>query len=116
MAFNCPPLYTPWDAGKWRRRISRVVDTFDPIGAWPTWVLSNHDNPRHRTRYGGSEARARGAAVMLLTLRGAPFLYQGEEHRPQEAIVPPGRPGDPGGRHGRPPPTPWTAAPTPGCA
>ena len=41
-----------------------------PVDAWPTWVLSNHDQPRHRTRYGGSEARARAAAVLLLTLRG----------------------------------------------
>ena len=41
-------------------------------------MLSNHDNPRHRTRY-GSEARARAAAVLLLTLRGTPFLYAGEE-------------------------------------
>jgi glycosidase len=39
-----------------------------PRDAWPTWVLSNHDVPRHRTRY-GTHARARAAAVLLLTLR-----------------------------------------------
>ena len=38
----------------------RIVDR---CHGWPTWVLSNHDNLRHRTRYGGSEARARAAAV-----------------------------------------------------
>ncbi len=45
---------------------------------WPTFVLSNHDQIRHRTRY-GSEARARAAAVVALTVRGTPFLYAGEE-------------------------------------
>ena len=69
LAFNFPPLYAPWDARKWRTRIERVQQELDPRGAWPTWVLSNHDNPRHRTRY-GSEARARAAAVLLLTLAG----------------------------------------------
>ena len=49
---------------------------------WPCWVLSNHDQPRHRTRYGGSEARARAAAVVLLTLRGTPCLYAGRGARP----------------------------------
>src|SRR5207302_1811601 len=52
LAFNFPPLYAPWDATKWRARVDRVVDELDPRDAWPTWVLSNHDNPRHRTRYG----------------------------------------------------------------
>ena len=79
LAFNFPPLYTAWDAGRWREQIERTTSLLDPLGAWPTWVLSNHDNPRHRTRYGGREARARAAAVLLLGLRGTPFLYQGEE-------------------------------------
>ena len=56
------------NAGKWARADREVQDVVEPHG-WPTWVLSNHDNPRHRTRY-GSEARARAAAVLLLTLRG----------------------------------------------
>ena len=47
--------------------------------AWPTWVLSNHDVPRHRQRYGGGELEARMATIMLLTLPGTPFMYQGEE-------------------------------------
>ena len=79
LAFNFPALYTPWEAGLWRQQIQMAESRLAPAGAWPTWVLSNHDNPRHRTRYGGSEARARAAAVLLLTLRGTPFLYAGEE-------------------------------------
>jgi alpha-glucosidase len=108
LAFNFPPLYAPWDAAAWQKRIDRVVEEFDPVGGWPTWVLSNHDNPRHRTRYGGSEARARAAAVLLLTLRGTPFLYAGEELGLEDAVVPPDREVDPGGRDGCRAPIPWT--------
>ncbi len=108
LAFNFPPLYAAWEAPVWRRRIERVIEELEPRSAWPTWVLSNHDNPRHRTRY-GSEARARAAAVLLLTLRGTPFLYQGEELGLEDAAVPPDRVVDPGGRDGCRAPVPWTA-------
>jgi alpha-glucosidase len=107
LAFNFPPLYAPWDAAAWRKRVNRVVEEFDPVDAWPTWVLSNHDNPRHRTRYGGSEARSRAAAVLLLTLRGTPFLYAGEEFGLEDAHIPPARVVDPGGRDGCRAPIPW---------
>jgi alpha-glucosidase len=55
-----------------------------PKGAWPTYFLSNHDRPRHFGRYrAGDEARTLGraqvAALLLLTVRGTPFLYYGEE-------------------------------------
>jgi alpha-glucosidase len=109
LAFNFPPLYTPWDAPAWRRQIDDVVTHIDARGGWPTWVLSNHDNARHRTRY-GSEARARAAAVLLLTLRGTPFLYAGEELGLEDAVVSPDRVCDPGGRDGCRAPIPWTAA------
>jgi len=110
LAFNFPPLFAPWDAAKWRTRIERVQQELEPRAAWPTWVLSNHDNPRHRTRY-GSESRARAAAVLLLTLRGTPFLYQGEELGLEDAGVPPERVVDPGGRDGCRAPIPWAVAP-----
>ncbi|HET6793571.1 MAG TPA: alpha-amylase family glycosyl hydrolase [Acidimicrobiales bacterium] len=108
MAFNFPPLYAPWTADAWRHRIRRVEEEMGPIGAWPTWVLSNHDNARHRTRY-GSEARARAAAVLLLGLRGTPFLYAGEELGLEDAEVPADRVVDPGGRDGCRAPIPWEA-------
>src|SRR5260221_4217343 len=109
MALTSPPLYAPWDAAAWRKRVDRVVEELDPREAWPTWVLSNHDNPRHRTRY-GSEARARAAAVMLLTLRGTPFMYAGEELGLEDAVIPTARVVDPGGRDGCRAPIPWTGA------
>ncbi|HZN13208.1 MAG TPA: alpha-amylase family glycosyl hydrolase [Acidimicrobiales bacterium] len=116
LAFNFPPLHAPWDAVAWRRRIDRVLAEIVPRDAWPTWVLSNHDNPRHRTRYGGGEARARAAAVLLLTLAGTPFLYAGEELGLEDAIVPPDRVVDPGGRDPCRAPVPWDATPPHGWA
>jgi alpha-glucosidase len=115
LAFNFPPLFAPWDAAKWRKRIDRTLEELDPRGAWPTWVLSNHDNPRHRSRY-GSEPRARAAAVLLLTLPGTPFLFQGEELGLTDADIPEERRVDPGGRDGCRAPIPWDASPGHGWA
>ena len=109
LAFNFAPLFTRWDADRWRRRIEEADRVVPPDVGWPTWVLSNHDVVRHADRY-GSEARARAAAVLLLTLRGTPFLYAGEELGLRDAVVPPDRVVDPGGRDGCRAPLPWTAA------
>ena len=116
LAFDFTSLYAPWDAGAWRACIAEVEAEFGARGAWPTWTLSNHDNPRHRTRYGGSERRARAAAVLLLTLRGAPFLYYGEELGLPDAVVAPDREVDPGGRDGCRSPMRWDASPGHGWA
>jgi len=110
LSFNFPPLFTPWDAGRWRRQIAGTRRYIDGRGAWATWVLSNHDNRRHATRY-GSEARARSALFLLLGLRGSPVLYAGEELGLEDAVVPAERRVDPGGRDGCRAPLPWTAAP-----
>ena len=48
-----------------------------PAGAWPNWVLGNHDQKRVATRIGSRQARI--AAMLLLTLRGTPTLYYGDE-------------------------------------
>jgi alpha-glucosidase len=110
MAFNFPPLFEQWASEPWRERIDVTREVFDPIPAWPTWVLGNHDVKRQRTRY-GSEARARAAACLLLGLRGTPFLYMGEELGLEDALVPEDRVVDPGGRDGCRAPIPWTAEP-----
>jgi alpha-glucosidase len=107
LAFDFESLFVPWEAGAWRERIAHVEEIMGE--RWPTWVFSNHDQPRIRTRLGGSEARARAALVMVLTLRGTPFLYAGEELGLEDAVVPPDRVVDPGGRDGCRAPIPWTA-------
>ena len=107
LAFDFESLWVPWEPAAWRSRIAHVEAV---MGArWPTWVFSNHDQPRIRTRLGGSEARARAALVLLLTIRGTPFLYAGEELGLEDAVVPPERVVDPGGRDGCRAPIPWTA-------
>jgi len=107
LAFNFAAMSAPWDAAAWCKRIVRVVEELGPREAWPTWVLSNHDVSRHRTRHGGREARARVAAVALLTHRGTPFVYAGEELGLEDADVPAERVVDPGGRDGCRAPIPW---------
>ncbi len=108
LAFDFESLEVPWDAEAWRARIAQVEAIMGE--RWPTWVFSNHDQPRMRTRIGGSDARARAAVLMLLTLRGTPFLYAGEELGLEDADVPPDRVVDPGGRDGCRAPLPWTTA------
>jgi len=111
LAFNFSAFHAPWDAARWRDEVETVQSLLDPVGGWPTWVLSNHDAPRHRTRL-GSESRARAAAVLLLALRGTPFLYMGEELGLEDALVPPERAVDPGGRDGCRAPIPWHRDPS----
>jgi alpha-glucosidase len=106
LAFDFESLWVPWDAAAWRERVAHVEAIMGD--RWPTWVFSNHDQPRIRTRLGGDEPRARAALVMVLTLRGTPFLYAGEELGLEDAIVPPERVVDPGGRDGCRAPIPWT--------
>jgi alpha-glucosidase len=110
LSFNFAPLFSPWDAGLWRRHIERTEQALAPRQAWPTWALSNHDVPRHRSRYGGSEDVARSAAVLLMCLRGTPFMYAGEELGLTDADVPADQQVDPGGRDGCRAPVPWTRA------
>jgi alpha-glucosidase len=104
-----------------------VVDATEaliPPEAWPTWGGSNHDVGRFPTRWCGDDpAKARAALVMLLTLRGTPLLYYGDEIGMPEVAVPRDRildpvglrgwPDDPGRDHGRTP-MQWTADPTAG--
>jgi alpha-glucosidase len=107
LSFDFRPLHAPWDAARLHRSLEKMeADFAEP--RWPTFVLSNHDQPRHRTRY-GSEARARAAAVVALTVRGTPFLYAGEELGLEDAVVPAERIVDPDGRDGCRAPIPWTA-------
>ena len=79
LVFNFSLLRAPWDAARWLEVIEEAEAALSRRATWPVWVLGNHDTPRLRTRYGDDAERARVAAVVLLTLRGTPFLYAGDE-------------------------------------
>lgn len=107
LSFDFRSVHTRWDASALHATIDAIQSDFaEP--RWPTWVLSNHDQPRHRTRF-GSDAHARAAAVLSLTMRGTPFLYAGEELGLADGDVPADRIVDPDGRDGCRAPIPWTA-------
>jgi alpha-glucosidase len=110
LAFNFSLLYAPWRSDAFGSVIDRTERAMSAVGAWPTWALGNHDLGRIATRY-GSPGRARAAAVLLLSLRGTPFVYAGDELGLADADVPAGRAVDPGGRDGCRAPIPWTTGP-----
>ncbi len=92
LPFNFQLLQTAWDA----RHLDRLVRDYEaalPEGGWPNWVLSNHDNPRIASRVGAGQARV--AAMLLLTLRGTPTLYYGDEIGMENVPIPEDRVQDP---------------------
>jgi alpha-glucosidase len=97
LAFNFRLTFSPWDAAVFRDEVRRF-DALVPPGGWPTLVLSSHDAPRHASRYEDpdwGDARARVAALFLLTARGTPFLYYGEEIGMRSVPIPEERRRDP---------------------
>ncbi|MFE5490900.1 alpha-amylase family glycosyl hydrolase [Streptomyces virginiae] len=116
-AFNFRFLNCPWDPAAMRTVIDESLSATTAVGAPTTWVLSNHDVVRHVTRYGGGPrglARARAAAMLMLSLPGSAYLYQGEElGLPEVSDLPPDSRQDPAFRRGRRQRIP-VGAPTPG--
>jgi alpha-glucosidase len=89
-SFNFAWLLADWSALAFAEVITGTFAALEPVGASPTWVLSNHDVIRHVTRYGGGEqglARARAATLTMLALPGSSYLYQGEELGLEQADV-----------------------------
>ncbi|MDJ1137413.1 glycoside hydrolase family 13 protein [Streptomyces iconiensis] len=78
-AFNFHYLNTGWEAEPLREVIDESLDSLGAVGAPATWVLSNHDVVRHRTRLGGGHTRGRAASLLMLALPGSAYVYQGEE-------------------------------------
>ena len=108
LAFNFELLLSPWDAKALTVAIERS-EALHPAGSWPTYALSNHDQVRHATRYGSEAAPL--AAFLLLTLRGTPFLYAGEEIGMRDAPASSGGAHDRAGRDGQRTPMQWDASP-----
>jgi alpha-glucosidase len=117
-SFNFAWLLAPWSAAAFAEVITGTLDAVRPVGASPTWVLSNHDVERHATRYGGGAvgvARARAATLTMLALPGSSYLYQGEELGLEQVNVEPEFRQDPSwfrtgeaGRDGCRVPVPWS--------
>src|ERR1700726_2604358 len=92
MPFNFALLSTLWSA----RSIETIIADYEralPAGAWPNWVLGNHDRPRVASRVGPDQARV--AAMLLLTLRGTPTLYYGDEIGMHQVAIAPDQVRDP---------------------
>lgn len=118
MPYHFGLLNGDWTAA-WARGVVDSQEEVLPPGAWPNYVLGNHDEIRIATRYG--ERRARMATLLLLTLRGAPTLYYGDELGMIQADIPPDEQQDPWGRRqpglgrdGCRTPMQWSAEPTGG--
>jgi alpha-glucosidase len=88
-------LMEKWTAATIQTTVE-AYETALPQGAWPNWVLSNHDRPRIATRVGRAQARV--AQMLLLTLRGTSTMYYGDELGMQNGNVPRELMHDPEGR------------------
>jgi alpha-glucosidase len=113
LPFNFQLIGADWHARKLAHRIAKYEGLL-PAGGWPNWVLGNHDRPRVATRVGAAQARV--AMMLLLTLRGTPTLYYGDELGLEDVPIPahlvqdPRELNEPGIGMGRDPvrtPMPW---------
>ncbi len=95
MPYNFSLIHAPWVA----EEIAELVEAMEsvlPQGAWPNHVLGNHDETRLASRIGPEAARV--AAMLLMTLRGTPTIYYGDEIAMTEAEIAPADQQDPWGR------------------
>ena len=117
LPFNFHLISTDWKP----KSVASLIEAYEaalPVGAWPNWVLGNHDRSRVASRVGRTQARV--TAMLLLTLRGTPTIYQGEEIGmvdtpiPHHLVPDPFERNVPGGGVGRDPlrtPIPWSSSP-----
>ncbi len=117
LPFNFQLIENAWNAETLRDMIAAYEASLPPHG-WPNWVIGSHDAPRIAARIG--EAQARVAAMLLLTLRGTPTLFQGDELGIGQVDIPADRVRDPQelrqpgigiGRDRSRTPMPWDASP-----
>ncbi len=104
LAHNFRFLELPWSAAAFHASITEFCAELAP-DAWPAWCLNNHDYSRLATRHGAHAVRV--AAMLLVTLRGTPFLFQGEELGLRDVPVSRERIVDVDGRDPQRAPMPW---------
>ncbi len=96
LPFNFMLISLPWDT----LRIASAIDEYEsalPKNGWPNWVIGNHDNPRITSRVGIQQAKV--AAMLLLTLRGTPTMYYGDEIEMRDVPIPYDEIQDPQGKN-----------------
>ncbi|MFT4605016.1 MAG: alpha-glucosidase [Rhodothermales bacterium] len=119
MPFNFGLLKAPWTAGGVRAHVEAIERVTRDLG-WPNYVLGNHDEARLTQRLGQDSDRL--AAMLLLTLRGTPTLYYGDEIGMEQGDIPPEKQLDPWGlnvsaelgRDGCRTPMQWNSGPAAG--
>ena len=92
LPFNFQLILAKWDAAG----VRKMVDDYEaalPSDGWPNWVLGNHDQHRLATRVGADQSRV--ANMLLLTLRGTPTCYYGDELGMENVPIPPEKIQDP---------------------
>ncbi|ULH14858.1 alpha-amylase family glycosyl hydrolase [Deinococcus sp. KNUC1210] len=93
LPFNFHLILTPWNAADVRKLVDEYDAAVTRSGSWPNWVLGNHDQHRFATRVGRAQYRV--AQTLLLTLRGTPTVYYGDEIGMEDGHIPPDRIVDP---------------------
>jgi alpha-glucosidase len=110
LAHNFVFVHLPWDAQAVRASVEEFIALAEEA-VWPAWFLGNHDHSRPATRYAGEpgsgERRGRVGLMLVTTLRGTPFVYQGDELALPDATIPPDRIVDLDGRDPERAPLPW---------
>ena len=92
LPFNFQLVVLPWEA----KEIFSTINQYEgalPDEGWPNWVLGNHDKSRIASRVGMAQARV--AALLLLTLRGTPTMYYGDELGMEDVLIAPDQVQDP---------------------
>jgi alpha-glucosidase len=92
LPLNFALLDSAWDAFSLQATIDAYFNAI-PEQAWPDWVIGGHDKPRVASKIG--QAQARILAMVLLTLKGTPFLFAGDEIGMEQVEIPPDRVVDP---------------------
>lgn len=96
LPFNFMLISIPWEP----RKIATAIDEYEsalPDNAWPNWVIGNHDQPRITSRVGIHQSKI--AAMLLLTLRGTPTMYYGDEIEMRDLPIPWNQIKDPQGKN-----------------
>ena len=96
LPFNFMLISLPWNA----QTIATAIDEYEsalPENAWPNWVIGNHDQPRITSRIGIHQSKV--AAMLLLTLRGTPTMYYGDEIEMRDVPIPSTEIQDPQGKN-----------------